>query len=129
MKKDLEALVQELNLSNYVIFPGFKKDVTTEYIKSDLFVLSSDYEGFGNVLVEAMSVGIPVVSTDCKSGPREILCDGKYGKLVPVNDVDALAQAMLQSLNEKHDIEALKLRAADFAVDKIAEQYLDIIFP
>ncbi|QOD11858.1 glycosyltransferase [Psychrobacter sp. 28M-43] len=129
LRTDLEALVQELNLSNYVIFLGFKKDVTAEYIKSDLFVLSSDYEGFGNVLVEAMSVGTPVVSTDCKSGPREILCDGKYGKLVPVNDVDALAQAMLQSLQEEHDVEGLKRRAADFSVDKIASQYLDIMFP
>lgn len=129
LKEDLEALVQELNLSNYVIFPGFKKDVTAEYIKSDLFVLSSHYEGFGNVIVEAMSVGTPVISTDCKSGPREILCDGKYGKLVPVGDVDALAQAMLQSLQEEHDIESLKMRAADFSVDKIAAQYLDIIFP
>lgn len=129
LRKDLEKLVKDLDLSDKVTLPGFKKDVTIEYKKSDLFVLSSDYEGFGNVLVEAMSVGTPVVSTDCKSGPREILCDGKYGKLVPIGDVDALAKAMLQALQEEHDTEALKHRAADFAVDKIVEQYLDIIFP
>tara|TARA_R110002020_G_scaffold232883_3_gene444529 strand:+ start:15490 stop:16602 length:1113 start_codon:yes stop_codon:yes gene_type:complete len=129
LRKSLEELVKELNLSNYVIIPGFKKDVTAEYRKSKLFVLSSDYEGFGNVLVEAMSVGTPVVSTDCKSGPREILADGKYGTLVPVGDVDALAQAMLDSLQQEHDVEALKRRAADFSVDKIAAQYLDVMFP
>lgn len=126
---ELKALTKQLNIERYVNFVGFSDIPYAWMASADLLVLSSHYEGFGNVLVEAMSVGTPVVSTDCKSGPREILCDGKYGKLVPVGDVDALAQAMLQSLNEDHDTEALKHRAADFAVDKIAEQYLDVMFP
>jgi glycosyltransferase involved in cell wall biosynthesis len=86
-------------------------------------------EGFGNVIVEAMSCGIPVVSTDCESGPREILEDGKYGTLVPVGDVGALADAIGEALCVQHNPEVLKLRAADFAVEKIASQYLDTMFP
>jgi glycosyltransferase involved in cell wall biosynthesis len=126
---ELENLTKELGIHKFVQFVGFSETPLSWMESSDLLVLSSHYEGFGNVIVEAMSVGTPVISTDCKSGPREILCDGKYGKLVPVGDVDALAQAMLQSLQEEHDIESLKMRAADFSVDKIAAQYLDIIFP
>ncbi|MFP3367570.1 hypothetical protein R0J93_28445, partial [Pseudoalteromonas sp. SIMBA_148] len=70
-----------------------------------------------------------VVSTDCESGPREILEDGKYGTLVPIDDVDALAEAMIESLEREHDTKALKRRATDFSVDKIASQYLDVMFP
>lgn len=72
-----------------------------------------------------MSVGTPVVSTDCKSGPKEILENGKYGILVPVGDVSALAKAMCKSINGKHDKNILKSRAADFSVDKIAKQYIE----
>lgn len=126
---ELEALTTQLGITDQVHFVGFSNEAYAWMASADLLVLSSHYEGFGNVLVEAMSVGTPVVSTDCKSGPREILCDGKYGKLVPVGDADALAQAMLESLQEEHDIEALKQRAADFAVDKIADQYLAVMFP
>jgi glycosyltransferase involved in cell wall biosynthesis len=126
---ELETLANQLGIEKYVSFVGFSDTPYAWMASADLLVLSSHYEGFGNVLVEAMSVGTAVVSTDCKSGPREILCDGKYGKLVPVGDVDALSQAMLQSLQEEHDVEGLKRRAADFAVDKIAAQYLDLMFP
>lgn len=126
---ELKTLTQQLGVDTHVNFVGFSDMAYAWMASADLLVLSSHYEGFGNVLVEAMNVGTPVVSTDCKSGPREILCDGKYGKLVPVDNVDALAQAMLQALQEEHDVEALKRRAADFAVDKIAEQYLDVMFP
>lgn len=129
LRGDLEQLVWELSLHDYVTLTGFKEDVATEYRKSDLFVLSSDYEGFGNVIVEALQYGLPVVSTDCKSGPREILEDGKYGTLVPVGDVEALAKAMFESLQQQHDVQVLRNRAADFSVEKIADQYLDVIFP
>lgn len=128
LRGDLEQLITDLNLKDHVTLTGFIENIDSEYRKSDLFVLSSDYEGFGNVIVEAMSAGTPVVSTDCQSGPREILEDGKYGTLVPVGDVDALANAMLAGLYQKHDEQALKDRAADFSVDKIADQYLDVIF-
>lgn len=128
-RAELESLVQSLGLSDAVELPGFVGDPGPYYAKADLFVLSSDHEGFGNVIPEALGRGVPVVSTDCPSGPREILCDGKYGALVPVGDAEALAQAMLASLQSTHDPAALKARARDFAVDTIAEQYLDHLLP
>lgn len=126
LKPELEQLTKKLNLTERVCFVGFSKQASAWMASADLLVLSSSCEGFGNVLVESLGVGTAVVSTDCKSGPREILCDGKYGKLVPVGDVDALAQAMFESLNEHHDVDALKLRATEFSVDKIAKQYLEV---
>ena len=78
-------------------------------------------------MIEALSVGTPVVSTDCQSGPREILENERYGRLVPVGDINALANAMYKSLNDQHNINTLKGRAADFSVDKIAKQYIGAI--
>ena len=127
--EELTKIVEELGLSTRILFPGFSSDLYSWYTNAELFVLSSINEGFGNVIVEAMQCGIPIVSTDCESGPREILEGGKYGKLVPVGDAEALAQAMYESLNEQHDTKALKSRAADFSVDKIAQQYLKVMFP
>lgn len=129
LKDNLKKLIFELELEDKVLMAGFITDPSPWYKQSDLFVLSSSYEGLPMVLLEALTFGLPIVATNCKSGPKEILCNGKYGKLVPVGDVDALAQAMIESLQMEHDTEALKLRAADFAVGKIAEQYLDIMFP
>lgn len=129
LRESIQNKIRELGVEDRVILPGFSNNVSDYYASSDLFVLSSDYEGFGNVIVEAMSTGLPIVSTDCESGPREILEDGKYGKLVPVGDANALAEAMYQSLNAEHDHEALKRRAKDFSVEKIAQQYLDVMFP
>jgi glycosyltransferase involved in cell wall biosynthesis len=129
LRYEMQTLINQLNIQDIVLMPGFFDKPFQWYQHADLFVLSSINEGFGNVIVEAMSCGIPVVSTDCESGPREILENGKYGKLVPVGDVQALANAMEESLTVKHDKELLKQRAADFSVDKIAKQYLDIMFP
>ena len=125
----LESLVRELGLEGRVLLPGYQPDTAPWYAHADLFVLSSDHEGFGNVIVEALEQGTPVVSTDCPSGPREILEDGKYGTLVPVGDVDALAKALDEALSRDHDREALKRRAQDFSVDKAADAYLDLLLP
>lgn len=125
----LEKLVCDKHLQGKVLMPGFNLNPSAYYQAADLFVLSSSYEGFGNVIVEALEHGVPVVSTDCPSGPREILCDGKYGQLVPMGDADALAEAMQVALQENSNREALKARARDFAVDKIADEYLDVMLP
>ena len=122
-------LAREMGLAEKVFLPGASRFPGPFYESADLFVLSSDYEGFGNVIVEAMAYGLPVVSTDCKSGPREILDNGRYGVLTPVGDADALAQAMAQSLNKTHDREALRRRAADFSPEIAATNYLRIMFP
>jgi glycosyltransferase involved in cell wall biosynthesis len=75
-----------------------------------------------------MAAGAPVVSTDCPSGPREILCDGALGPLVPVGDVDALAEAMLAAHMTPPDVQLLKARADDFSVKHVAQRHLDILF-
>lgn len=125
LRPELEALIQKLGVEeDRVAMPGFALDPSCWYRSADLFVLSSSWEGFGNVILEALECGVPVVSTDCPSGPAEILANGRYGRLVPVGDATALASAMQASLLESHDHEALRRRAQDFAVPKIADQYL-----
>lgn len=128
LRVELEQLSLQLGVASRVIFAGFHSDPTPFYQTADLFVLSSDYEGFGNVIVEAMACGLPVLCTDCPSGPAEILDNGKFGRLVPVNNVDALATAMAEELSKEHDCERLKARALDFAPEKAAARYLELLF-
>jgi glycosyltransferase involved in cell wall biosynthesis len=124
LRAELEVLIHQLGLQDRVTLPGFTIDPSHWYHSADLFVLSSSWEGFGNVIVEALECGVPVVSTDCLSGPAEILANGRYGRLVPVGDATALAAAIQASLLESHDQDALRRRAQDFAVPRIADQYL-----
>lgn len=128
-RASLETLIGSLGLQDRVLLAGYQADPAPWYAHTDLFVLSSDYEGFGNVIVEALEHGLPVVSTNCPTGPHEILEDGKYGTLVPVGDVGALARAMDEALSGNHDREQLKRRARDFSVDKAADAYLDLLLP
>lgn len=123
----LRSMVDKFGLSDRVIFAGFHPDPTPFYMTADLFALSSDNEGFGNVIVESLACGTPVVSTDCPSGPAEILENGRFGALVPVNDVPALVAAMNASVSSQHDTEALKRRAADFTPEIAARKYLDLL--
>ncbi len=123
----LLALARELGVADRVILAGFQSDPMPFYQTADLFALSSDYEGFGNVIVEAMACGTPVVSTDCPSGPAEILEGGKYGRLVPVDDIEAMASAIAATLDEPAPTDQLKARAADFQPAKAAKAYLDLL--
>jgi glycosyltransferase involved in cell wall biosynthesis len=127
LRGTLERKVAELGLERAVKLPGFSMTPAAAYNSADLFVLSSDYEGFGNVIVEALACGVPVVSTDCPSGPREILRGGEYGALVPCGDPAALADAILQALASDHDTGKLKARASDFAPAKAADAYLSAV--
>lgn len=124
LRPELEALIQELGVEDRVALPGFALDPSSWFRSSDLFVLSSSWEGLPTVMIEALECGVPVVSTDCPSGPAEILDNGRYGRLVPVGDATALAAAIQASLQESHDQDALRRRAQDFAVPRIADQYL-----
>lgn len=97
----LEALIKELGLEQDVNLPGFVMNPYAYMARASLFVLSSRWEGLPTVLIEALCCGAPVVSTDCPSGPREILRDGQYGQLVPVGESDALARAIETTLAGK----------------------------
>ncbi len=129
LRPRLEALVAALNLQDDVELPGYADDPYPWYAAADLFVLNSSWEGFGNVIVEALAHGLPVVATDCPGGPREILEDGKYGALVPVGDTGALSRAILEGLARPVDTRHQQRRALDFTADRIARQYLALIFP
>ncbi|MCV2877671.1 glycosyltransferase [Sedimentimonas flavescens] len=124
---ELRKLASDYGIADRVIFAGFYPDPSAFYATTDLFVLSSDYEGFGNVIVEALSFGLPVVSTDCPSGPAEILGNGRWGHLVPVGDAAALARAMNAALAAPVDRDAQMRRAADFAPEIAARKYLDLL--
>ncbi len=128
-RMQLKRLAEELNISNKVLMPGYVEDPGAWYAHADVFALSSDYEGFGNVIVEALEYGLPVVSTDCPFGPSEILECGKYGTLVACNDSDALAAGIRMALSNRPDPELLFQRAKDFDIGVIAERYLDVMFP
>jgi glycosyltransferase involved in cell wall biosynthesis len=103
LRPALERLAGELGIAGDVIFAGYDLDPWPWLASADVFALSSDYEGLPNVLVEALHAGLPVVSTDCKSGPREILDDGVYGHLVRCNDPAALGAAIEDALDRPHD--------------------------
>ena len=129
-RERLERLARKLGVARRVSLPGFVPNPRAHMARAALFVLSSDWEGFGNVLVEAMSTGTPVVSTDCPSGPREILNSGTIGPLVPPADPVALAAAMAAVL-AAHPVsaETLKARARDFAPAEVAARYRRVLLP
>jgi len=95
--------------------------------KSEVFALSSAWEGFGNVIVEAMACETPVVCTDCPGGPSEILDGGTYGPLVPVGDAQALAEAIQEMFVDPTDPELLMSRAEKFSVEKIVDNYEEVL--
>lgn len=126
-KSKLERLADKLGLSENIAFLGFQENPYKYMKKASVFVLSSIQEGFGNVIVEAMTCGTPVVSTDCRSGPNEIIENGKNGILVSVSNPKALAEAVLNLLKNpllrKKLSEEGKKRAQDFSVEKITKEY------
>jgi glycosyltransferase involved in cell wall biosynthesis len=92
---------------------------------ADCFAFSSRWEGLGFVLIEALAVGTPVVSTDCPSGPREILQDGRYGRLVPVDDAAAFADALAVTLDHPLPPETLREAARPYGIEVATDAYLD----
>jgi glycosyltransferase involved in cell wall biosynthesis len=122
----LEALIRELGVADDVALPGFRDNAMAYMAGSALFVLSSAWEGLPTVLIEALAAGARVVSTDCPSGPREILQGGRLGALVPVGDAAALAAAMGEALARPAappPADAL----APFTRDAAVDRYLHLI--
>lgn len=121
----LAALAAALGVTDAVDLAGFRRNPLPYMREAALVALSSRWEGFGNVLVEALFCGTPVVSTDCPHGPREVLEDGRHGRLVPVGDPQALAAALIATLDEPPDRDSLRARAAAFSVQASGERYLE----
>lgn len=128
-RERIESVAVEEGVEQDVWLPGFVDNPYRYMRRADVFALSSAWEGFGNVVVEAMACGTPVVSTDCPSGPGEILEGGKIGPLVQVGDDAALADAITSVLADPPPAELLRDRADDFRYDVIADQYLDVLCP
>lgn len=117
-------LVRKLQLETDVAMLGFQLNPYKFISKASVFVLSSRWEGFGNVLVEALSVGTPVVATDCPVGPREILEGGRLGRLVPVGDVEEMKKAIIEAISLPLKMNTLKQSVAKYKVDVSADGYL-----
>jgi len=126
-RERLLRLAKRLNVDNDFWLPGFIENPYPYIVNSRIFVLSSLWEGSPNALTESLALGIPVVSTDCPSGPREILQDGKYGQLVPPNDVTAMAQAIIKTLDVPPASDFLKNAVKDYTMENSARQYLQVM--
>lgn len=121
-REPLEKLIAELDIEDSVLMPGFVSNPFAWMSKSSVFVLSSDWEGLPGVLLEALACGVQVVSTDCKTGPNEILEAGKWGLLVGTGDQNALTDAIVESLQLKAPIDT-KSRALDFSKEHAIAAY------
>jgi glycosyltransferase involved in cell wall biosynthesis len=131
-RSHLEHMVEELALTRDVALPGFVNNPFAYLAHASLFVLSSAWEALPTVLIEALALGVPIVSTDCASGPTEILRCGQYGRLVPVGNVEALATAMRETLSEPHRSipdDALRPFFLDSAVDRYVELIEELTGP
>lgn len=123
-----KKLATELRLGDSCRFLGYSDNPLPWIRYADLLVLCSDYEGFGLVLVEAMACGTQVVATDCPYGPADLLENGRYGRLVPVGDAEALAQAIEASLNSPWtSVDDLKEHAGQFGARQAIVQYVEVL--
>lgn len=120
----LKALARRLGVADEVALPGFVKNPYAYLGRASLFTLSSLWEGCPNVLIEALAVGTPVVATDCPSGPREILADGRYGRLAPIADAEALAQAMASTLESPPTADFLRQAVSPYTLENSSHMCL-----
>jgi glycosyltransferase involved in cell wall biosynthesis len=130
-RPSLERLVSELGLNHLVFFLGFQQNPWKYFACADLFVLPSRYEGFGNVIIEAMACGVPVIATDAPFGPRDIITNGENGLLVPVGDTAALASAIRMVLSDsncrRNFIRNGMKRSLEYDASRIASVWVQVL--
>ena len=129
LRPTLEELGRTLGIADRVKMPGEVPDPSPYYASTQVMALTSDHEGFGNVLVEALHQGTTVVSTDCPSGPNEILDGGRFGYLVPCGDVEALTEALGKACDAPFPAQSLVARADLLSGPRIIDQYLSLLLP
>jgi glycosyltransferase involved in cell wall biosynthesis len=127
-RDNIYKFIQDNNLESNVDLIGYKSNPWKYLSRSDLFVLSSIWEGFGNVIVESMMLGVPVISSDCNSGPSEILGEGKYGDLFEIRDYKKLSELIINKFNSSESKKKLNLglqRSNNFSINEISKKYSD----
>ena len=129
---ELEALIEELKIADYAKLMGYSKDIIADYRKANVFLLTSNWEGMPNSLMEAMALGMPCIATDCPTGPAELISNGNNGILLPVNDEQALVDAMLKaaddvSLRCRLGSAARSSIRAEYNLEKITEQWFSVM--
>ncbi len=124
----LTALADDLGISDSLSLPGSFTNPFPYLARAKVFVLSSRWEGHPLVLAEALASGITVVSTDCPSGPREVLDRGRYGILVPMGNPGAIAEGIIKALDSPFPAQLLKKRAREFSMDSIGREYVNMLF-
>lgn len=130
LQEYLIDLSMELKVENKVFFKGFSTDIFTEYLKYDIFVFSSEFESFGNVIVEAMAVGLPVIVNDCPVGPREILKSGEFGGMVENNSSSCFTEKILELVNNTDInllIEKAKRETLQYSNKAVVKKYIEIL--
>ena len=126
-RQNLETKVMELGIQDDVDLPGFVENPYAYMAGATLFVLSSIYEGLPTVLIEAMALGLPIVSTDCPSGPSEILENGKYGTLVPIGDKTTMAHGILRTILKAKSQNVTPNIWSSYEVENVTESYLKVL--
>lgn len=127
MRSELQALIDNYSLGDYIQLIGYVNNPLKYFANSDIFVLSSHVEGLPNVLVEAMMCGCTPVSTDCPTGPREVLQNGKYGYLVPVNDPVAMASAIVKALDNPIPKDLLEVAVQPFDENRVIDKHFELL--
>lgn len=127
-RSELEHLVHELGVESDVDLPGFTNNPFKYMANADVFVNSAKHEGFGNVIIETMACGTPIVATDCPGAPAELLGNGEFGHLVPVGDPESMATKIHEMLSAPTSSETLRNRGNDFTLETAIRRYCMVLF-
>lgn len=127
LRSELEAKIRELGVNDRIKLPGFTHNTLKFFRRADAFVLSSHVEGLPNVLVEAMMCGCTPVATNCPTGPREVLCNGRFGYLVPVGEPEGIARGIQLALDAPIPLETLREGVEPFEESQVLRRHFEVL--